>query len=72
MTLRATRNASGLLLIALSAFCVLGGCVTSEASRYRGTVTGSVPPERRASNDVAGAFNLNSSDADVSLAVVSE
>jgi hypothetical protein len=47
-----------LLCLALVA-CTLCGCVTSEASRYRGTMSRSVAPERSAAAETSGAFGLS-------------
>lgn len=60
--------AAGLLALAA---CMLCGCVTSEASRYQGTMSRSVQPARTANADVAGAFGLGEgSGAPVSLSAV--
>ena len=51
------RHACGVLSV-IAGLYVLAGCVPSEASRYRGTMTRSVPPERRASADVSCGAGL--------------
>lgn len=43
--------------LAVAAVC-MAGCVQSQSSRYRSTVTHSVPADRTANAEVAGAFGL--------------
>lgn len=58
-------------LLATSALLV--GCVPSESSRYKGTVSRSVKPADNANPDVASAFGLRTDDAQsVNLAAVDE
>ena len=59
--------------LALFAATLLSGCVASESSRYKGTVSRSVQPASNATSDVASAFGLRSGDGRaVSLAAVEE